>query len=87
MHSPVLLFSVATAAFIVVVCSIFPALHLTKLNVVGVLKQSGRGLVSVKARVRHGVVCAQVAICFVLLIGAGLLAKTVIAPGDRGSVS
>ena len=82
MHAPVLLFAVATAAFIVVVCSIFPALHLTKLNVVGVLKQSGRGLVSVKARVRHGVVCAQVAICFVLLIGAGLLAKTVIALKD-----
>jgi putative ABC transport system permease protein len=82
MHAPVLLFAVATAAFIVVVCSIFPALHLTKLNVVGALKQSGRGLVSVKARVRHGVVCAQVAICFVLLIGAGLLAKTVIALKD-----
>jgi predicted permease len=81
-HAPVLLFAVAMAAFIVLVCSIFPALHLIKVNVAGVLKQSGRGLVGVKARMRHGVVCAQVAICFVLMIGAGLLTKTVIALKD-----
>ena len=82
MHTPVLLFAVAMAAFIVLACSIFPAMYLTKVNIAGVLKQSGRGLVGVKARVRHGVVCAQVAICFVLLIGAGLLTKTVIALKD-----
>jgi putative ABC transport system permease protein len=82
MHLPVLLFAAGIAVFIVVVCSIVPALHLIRLNVAGVLKQSGRGLVGVKARVRHGVVSAQVAICFVLLIGAGLLTKTVIALKD-----
>ena len=82
MHAPALLFAVAIAAFIVLVCSIFPALHLTKVNLAGALKQSGRALVGVKARMRHGVVCAQVALCFVLLIGAGLLTKTVIALKD-----
>lgn len=81
-HPPALLFAVTMAAFIVLVCSVLPALHLTKVNIAGVLKQSGRGLVSVKARVRRGVVCAQVAICFVLSIGAGLLTKTVIALKD-----
>jgi len=82
MHAPVLLFAVAMAAFIVLVCSIFPAMHLTRVSVAGVLKHAGRGLVGVKAGVRHGVVCAQVAICFVLLIGAGLLTRTVIALND-----
>lgn len=82
MHKPALVFAAAIAAFIVLVCSAFPALHLTKVNVAGALKYSGRGLVGVKARVRHGIVCAQVAICFALLIGAGLLAKTVVALRD-----
>ena len=82
MHAPVFLFAVAMGAFIVLVCSVFPALHLTKVDVAGVLKHSGRGLVGARACVRHGVVCAQVAICFVLLIGAGLLTKTVIALKD-----
>jgi len=81
-HTPVLLFAVGMAAFIVLVCSIFPALHLTRVNVAGALKHSGRGMVGAKARMRRGVVCAQVAICFVLLIGAGLLSETVTALKD-----
>jgi putative ABC transport system permease protein len=82
MHAPVFVFAAAIGAFVVVVCSVFPALHLTKVNVVGALKQSGRGLVGAKAHMRHAVVCVQVAICFVLSIGAALLTKTVVSLKD-----
>ncbi len=82
MHAPVFLFAVAIAALVVLVCSVFPALHLTKVDVVGALKQSGRGLVSAKTRIRDAVVCVQIAICFVLANGAALLTKTVIALED-----
>ena len=81
-RAPVLVFAIATGALVVMVCSLLPVLYLTKVNVAGALRQSGRGLVGAKARLRNGVVCVQVAICFVLSIGAALLTNTVMALKD-----
>jgi predicted permease len=81
-HAPVLVFAVTIGAFVVLVCSVFPALHLMKIDLVGALKQSSRGLMGARSRMRYAVVCVQVAICFVLSNGAVLLTKTVLALKD-----
>jgi predicted permease len=52
-----------------------PALHLAKVNLSNVLREEGRSGTAGRASkvVRRGLVVAQVALAFVLLIGAGLL--------------
>ncbi len=63
------------AALLGLVIGVVPALHLKGINLSMVLRDSGRtGTASRQARyVRRGLAMAQVALAFVLLVGAGLL--------------
>ncbi len=56
---------------------LFPALQSSRLDLVGVLKEGGRG-VSVGARHfgRHSLVVAEIALALILLAGAGLLIRS-----------
>ncbi|MEM8964553.1 MAG: ABC transporter permease, partial [Acidobacteriota bacterium] len=61
--------------------SIAPALHGLRLDIVTTLRSGGRGgMATVGARrIRSGLVVVQVALAVVLLVGAGLLARSVLA--------
>jgi predicted permease len=81
LDQPVLLFSLATAVVSVLVFGLWPALQGARRDLLGGLRQGGKGLAggSRSGRVRSGLVVAQVALSLVLLLGAGLMMRTFVA--------
>ncbi len=80
MHAPVLLFAIAVSCLTVIACSLIPAFHLRNVDLAEVLKQAaGRGFVGGVTRSRQYIVVAQIALCCVLCVGAGLLSRTWLA--------
>ncbi|HYM24021.1 MAG TPA: FtsX-like permease family protein [Vicinamibacterales bacterium] len=74
-------FAIATGALTAVLCGIVPALRASRADVMDVLRSGGghaSGLRSGRA-VRSAVVVAEVALSFVLLIGAGLMLRSILA--------
>lgn len=69
----VLLFSGLVALLTGIVFGLAPAWHASRFNLQGTLKEAGRGSTSGRAGLRQGLVVAEVALTFVLLVGAGLL--------------
>jgi putative ABC transport system permease protein len=88
----VLAFTAAIAILTAVVFSLVPLLQVRRLDVSKSLKQSARTLAAASGsrRVRALLICSQVALAFVLLIGAALLIQTLarlrgVDPGFRTS--
>jgi putative ABC transport system permease protein len=69
----VLLFSGLVAVLTGVLFGLAPAWHARRVDLQGTLKEAGRGATSSRAGLRQGLVIAEVALTFVLLVGAGLL--------------
>jgi predicted permease len=69
----VLLFSGLVAVLTGILFGLAPAWHARRVDLQGTLKESGRGATSSRAGLRQGLVIAEVALTFVLLVGAGLL--------------
>jgi putative ABC transport system permease protein len=69
----VLLFSALVALLTGILFGLAPAWHASRVNLQGTLKEAGRGATSSRAGLRQGLVIAEVALTFVLLVGAGLL--------------
>jgi putative ABC transport system permease protein len=88
---PVLVFTATVSALTAVVFGLAPALHASRRDVANPLRESGRGLSGGGVRqvlMRHGLVVVEVALSLVLLVGASLMIRTVIAlkqvdPGFR----
>src|SRR5207237_10105916 len=79
----VLAFAIAAGVTTAVVCGIVPALRASRTDVMDVLRAvSGRsaGLRGGR-RLRHGIVVAEVALSFILLVGAGLMLRSFVALG------
>jgi putative ABC transport system permease protein len=74
----VLAFSVAATALTAVVCGLVPALRASKQNVADIVRASTPGLRAGR-RLRYGVVLAEVALSFVLLVGSGLMMRSFVA--------
>ena len=76
----VILFTVAVSALLAVLCSLVPALHLAKSGIA----QSSRG--SRRQRWRATLTAAEMAVSLVLLTGAGMMIRTLVAQRaiDRG---
>jgi len=74
----VLVFSALLTLLTVFLFGLFPALQVSKANVGGVLREGGKGLVAGmgKTRFRSILVVTEVALAFVLLVGAGLIIKS-----------
>jgi predicted permease len=72
----VLLFSVAVSLLAGVIFGLAPALRTSRTNVSGTLNQSGRSLVGSHHRAQAIFVTAEMAMALVLLVGAGLMIRT-----------
>ena len=75
----VLAFSALAGIVSVVIFGIVPALRTARPNLMDVLRASGRSGALGAAALRNGVVVAEVALAFVLLIGSGLMFRTFLA--------
>jgi predicted permease len=70
-------FGVLIAVVAVVFFGLLPAVRASRPNVIDILRRSGRSeSLSQGQWVRDGVVVAQVALCFVLLVGSGLMVRS-----------
>ncbi len=69
----VLLFSGMVAVVTGILFGLAPAWHARRVDLQNTLKETGRGATSGRAGLRQGLVVSEVALTFVLLIGAGLL--------------
>ena len=72
----VLSFTLVLAAFTTIIFGVMPALEASKVNVVETLKGAGRTASLPKAHLRQTLVVSQIALSFLLLVGSGLLIRT-----------
>ena len=84
----ILLFTSAISMLVALLAGLAPALRGTRLDVAPALKSSGGAVVSDQPRLRKTLVVVQVALSFVLLVGAGLFLRSLqnlldIDPGFR----
>ncbi len=75
----VLLFSMALSLFAAVVFGLAPALKSSRVNLQEVLKEGGRGVSGARHRLQGVFVATEVAMALVLLVGAGLMFRSLAA--------
>jgi putative ABC transport system permease protein len=84
MDPAVLAFAVGAGVVTALVCGIVPALRASRTDVMDVLRSVGGRSSGLRGgrRLRGTVVVTEVALSFILLIGAGLMLRSVLALGD-----
>jgi len=75
-HRRILLFTFAVSILTAVVFGLLPALQIAKPDLVQALKNETRSVIGGQLRLRKGMVAGQVALSLLLLIGAGLFARS-----------
>ncbi len=73
---PVAAFALAAALLVSLLAAAVPAVHAMAIDAGEALKGAGRGVVGARGRSLSLLVAAEVAVALVLLVGAGLLART-----------
>jgi predicted permease len=76
-NTPVLLFTLFVSIAIAVLFGLAPALKNSKTDLQSVLKEGGRGTTTARHRVQNSLVILQMALTLMLLVGAGLLFRTI----------
>jgi putative ABC transport system permease protein len=76
LNAEVFLFAFAASVFTGAVCGYYPARKASRPNVFEVLKESGRGNSGRRGGIRELLVVTEVALALMLLVGAGLLVKS-----------
>ena len=76
-NTPVLLFTFLVSIAVAVLSGLAPALKNSKADLQSALKEGGRGSTSARHRVQDGLVILQMALTLTLLVGAGLLVRTI----------
>jgi len=71
-----LLFTLAISLFAGILFGLAPALKLSRADLYAQLKEGGRGASGTRHRLQRALVVAEMAMAFVLLVGAGLLIRT-----------
>jgi putative ABC transport system permease protein len=71
-------FLVAVALVTAILFSLAPALQVSRLNLTDALKEGGANAGSSRPRMRKALVVAEVALAFILLVGAGLMTRTLV---------
>jgi len=79
----VLTFAVLAGLATALLCGIVPALRASRADVMDVLRSVGGRSAGLRGgrRLRHGVVVTEVALSFILLVGAGLMLRSFVALG------
>ncbi len=75
----VLLFSIGLSMFVAIVFGLFPALKISRVNLLEILKESARGSGGERHRLQKLFVALELAMAVVLLIGAGLMLRSLSA--------
>lgn len=70
-----MLFNAAIAALVIAATGLLPGLLSTRADVSAHLRSGGRSLASGNSRLRQGLVVAQVTLCFLLLLAAGVFTR------------
>jgi predicted permease len=79
LDSRVLLFTMALSLFAGIIFGLAPALKTSRVNLQEILKESGRGLSGTRHRLQGVFVAVEVALALVLLVGAGLMIRSLTA--------
>ena len=79
LDSRVLLFTMALSLFAGIVFGLAPALKTSRVDLQEILKESGRGASGVRHRLQGVFVAVEVAMALVLLVGAGLMVRSLAA--------
>jgi predicted permease len=81
MNTPVLMFALGISVLTALVFGLAPALHVSRPDLADTLRQAGRGAGSGmrQALLRNGLVVIEVALSIMLLAGAGLIIRTLLA--------
>ena len=79
LDSRVLLFSMALSLFASIVFGLFPALKSSRVNLLEILQESSRGSGGGRHRLQKAFVALELAMALVLLIGAGLMLRSLSA--------
>jgi predicted permease len=79
LDSRVLLFTLALSLFAGIIFGLAPALKTSRVNLEEILKESGRGLSGARQRLQGVFVAVEVAMALVLLVGAGLMVRSLAA--------
>jgi predicted permease len=79
LDSRVLLFTIALSLLAGIVFGLAPALKTSRVNLEEILKESGRGLSGARHRLQGVFVAVEVAMALVLLVGAGLMVRSLAA--------
>jgi putative ABC transport system permease protein len=79
LDSRVLLFTLALSLFAGIIFGLAPALKTSRVNLEEILKESGRGLSGARNRLQGVFVVVEVAMALVLLVGAGLMLRSLAA--------
>ena len=76
-NTPVLLFTLFVSIAVAVLFGLAPALKNSKSDLQSALKEGGRGATTARHRVQNSLVILQMALTLMLLVGAGLLFRTI----------
>ena len=79
LDAKVLLFTLALSTFTGIVFGLAPAVKATRTSLQDVMKQSGRGSSGFRHRLQGTFVAVEIALALVLLVGAGLMLRTLAA--------
>jgi predicted permease len=76
-NTPVLLFTLFVSIGVAVLFGLAPALKNSKTDLQSALKEGGRGATTARHRLQNSLVILQMALTLMLLVGAGLLFRTI----------
>jgi predicted permease len=78
LHLPVLLFTIFVSVLTGVMFGLLPAIRMSRTDISGRLKDSGRAISGSRSHMQSVLVMGEMAMALVLLVGAGLMCRTLI---------
>jgi predicted permease len=76
LHLPVLLFTICISVLTGIMFGLLPAIRMSRTDISGRLKDSGRAISGSRSRMQSVLVMGEMAMAVVLLVGAGLMCRT-----------
>jgi predicted permease len=78
LHLPVLLFTILVSVLTGIMFGLLPAVRMSRSDISGSLKDSGRAISGPRTRMQSALVMGEMAMALVLLVGAGLMCRTLV---------